>query len=264
SDGAGATGRAGAGPALAAGRWPHAAAAPHRAAVGAGVRVDHLGGAACRAPLGRHVLGLRHALDQPGADQPDPGVERAGRARLGGRVEARPAHAVAGRRGADGGGAGQAGAGRSPAPGQPARHRLVHRLRPALHGGRLVRAGAAARSGRRWRWRSERSDRMKRIGRRLAFLCALAVSLAASAAVPADYATQWPLTLGRDGEGAYRVALDAGVYRQLQDPALRDLVVLNRDGSPVPAGLFAPEDALAKPARRIEVPWFALPAPAAD
>lgn len=105
---------------------------------------------------------------------------------------------------------------------------------------------------------------MKRIGRRLAFLCALAVSLAAAAVVPADYATQWPLTLGRDGEGAYRVALDAGVYRQLQDPAVRDLVVLNRDGSPVPAGLFAPEDALAKPARRIEVPWFALPAPAAE
>ena len=58
-------------------------------------------------------------------------------------LEARPAHAVAGRRGADGRGAGEAGGGGSPAPWQSARHRLVHRLRPAVHGGGVFRAGAA-------------------------------------------------------------------------------------------------------------------------
>jgi len=103
---------------------------------------------------------------------------------------------------------------------------------------------------------------MKRIGQRWGFLLAMMVSLAASAAASADYATQWPLTLGRDDGGAYRVVLDASVYRQIRDPQLRDLVVLNRDGVAVPAGVFAPQDALAKPAQRIAVPWFALPAAA--
>ncbi len=105
---------------------------------------------------------------------------------------------------------------------------------------------------------------MKRIGKTLAFMMAMAAALAASAAVTADYVTQWPLTLGRDGEGAYRVVLDETVYRQLQDPQVRDLVVLNREGAAVPAGLFAPQDALAKPAQRIAVPWFALPAARTD
>lgn len=102
------------------------------------------------------------------------------------------------------------------------------------------------------------------IGMRLALLFATVASLAASAAAPADYATQWPLTLGNENAGAYRVALDETVYRQLRDPQLRDLAVLNRDGATVPADLFAPEDALAKPAQRIALPWFALPAPPAD
>ena len=103
---------------------------------------------------------------------------------------------------------------------------------------------------------------MKRIGK--AALVLFAAATLATAAKTADYATQWPLTLGRDGDGAYRVVLDESVYRQLQDPQLRDLVVLNRDGAAVPAGLFAPEDAVAKPAQRIPVPWFALPATPAD
>lgn len=105
---------------------------------------------------------------------------------------------------------------------------------------------------------------MKRIGKGLVFLAAMTATLAASAGTATDYATQWPLTLGRDGDGAYRVVLDEAVYRQLQDPQLRDLVVLNRDGAEVPAGLFAQQDAVAKPAQRIAVPWFALPAAAAD
>ena len=105
---------------------------------------------------------------------------------------------------------------------------------------------------------------MKRIGKGLVFLAAMTATLAASAGTATDYATQWPLTLGRDGDGAYRVVLDEAVYRQLQDPQLRDLVVLNRDGAEVPAGLFAQQDAVAKPAQRIAVPWFALPAAPAD
>ncbi len=105
---------------------------------------------------------------------------------------------------------------------------------------------------------------MKRIGKTLVFLAMTTVALAASASAIADYATQWPLTLGRDDGGAYRVVLDETVYRQLQDPQLRDLVVLNRDGAAVPANLFAPQDALAKPAQRIALPWFALPATSID
>ena len=105
---------------------------------------------------------------------------------------------------------------------------------------------------------------MKGVGKGLVFLAAMTATLAASAGTATDYATQWPLTLGRDGDGAYRVVLDETVYRQLQDPQLRDLVVLNRDRAEVPAGLFAQQDAVAKPAQRIAVPWFALPAAAVD
>ena len=105
---------------------------------------------------------------------------------------------------------------------------------------------------------------MKRIGSALAFTFATLVSLAASAAANADYATQWPLTLGRDDGGAYRVVLDEAVYRQLHDPQLRDLVVLNREGAEVPSDLFAPQDAVEKPPQRIELPWFALPAARGD
>ncbi|HEV8696035.1 MAG TPA: DUF3999 domain-containing protein [Lysobacter sp.] len=79
------------------------------------------------------------------------------------------------------------------------------------------------------------------------------------AGVRDEYARQWPLTLGRDDGGAYRVTLDEGVYRQLQDPSLRDLVVANRDGVAVPTSVFAPEAPLAKASQRIALPWFALP-----
>ncbi|WP_147652568.1 DUF3999 domain-containing protein [Vulcaniibacterium gelatinicum] len=77
-----------------------------------------------------------------------------------------------------------------------------------------------------------------------------------------DYARQWPLTLARDDAGAYRVTLDDSVYRQLQSPALRDLVVLDRSGTPVPTAVFAPEQPLARSTRRLAVPFFPLPASA--
>ncbi|QNP42178.1 DUF3999 domain-containing protein [Lysobacter terrestris] len=88
---------------------------------------------------------------------------------------------------------------------------------------------------------------------------ALLLPLAAFAAPREDYAQQWPLTLGRDDAGAYRVTLDESVYRQLRDPAAKDAVVINRDGVAVPTDVFAPEAPLAQPARRVALPWFALP-----
>ncbi|WP_460714643.1 DUF3999 domain-containing protein [Lysobacter terrae] len=88
---------------------------------------------------------------------------------------------------------------------------------------------------------------------------ALMLPLAALAAPRDEYAQQWPLTLGSDDAGAYRVTLDEGVYRQLQDPHVRDVVVINRDGAAVPTDVFAPEEPLARPASRVVLPWFALP-----
>ncbi len=83
--------------------------------------------------------------------------------------------------------------------------------------------------------------------------------LAAFAGVRDDYAQQWPLTLGEQDAGAYRVALDRSVYRQLQSPALKDLVVMNAEGAAVASSLFDAEQPLAKPANIREVPWFPLP-----
>ncbi|MGH8077473.1 MAG: DUF3999 domain-containing protein, partial [Lysobacter sp.] len=75
-----------------------------------------------------------------------------------------------------------------------------------------------------------------------------------------DYASRWPLTLSRDDGGAYRVALDEAVYRRVHAYDLRDIEVIDRAGKAMPAALFAPSQPLAQPPRRIELPWFALPA----
>ena len=83
--------------------------------------------------------------------------------------------------------------------------------------------------------------------------------LAAFAGVRDDYAQQWPLALSDTDAGAYRVVLDRTVYRQLQSPALRDLVVVNADGIAVAASLFDAAQPLAQPAKAVQVPWFALP-----
>ncbi len=96
---------------------------------------------------------------------------------------------------------------------------------------------------------------------RLAWL-ALLLPLIATAAPREDYARQWPLLLGRDDGGAYRVELDAQVYRTAIGPALKDLDVINAQGQPVPADVFAPEAPLTRSARRVPVAWFALPAQA--
>ena len=83
--------------------------------------------------------------------------------------------------------------------------------------------------------------------------------LAAFAGVRDDYAQQWPLALSDADAGAYRVVLDRTVYRQLQSPVLKDLVVVNADGVAVAASLFDATQPLAQPANTVEVPWFALP-----
>lgn len=86
----------------------------------------------------------------------------------------------------------------------------------------------------------------------------MAVPLLAMAAPQADYASQWPLRLERPDAGAYRVQLDASVYRQVQDAGLADLAVLNADGAVLPV---ARRPTPAHPERRESLPVFALPAP---
>lgn len=84
--------------------------------------------------------------------------------------------------------------------------------------------------------------------------------LIAFAGVRQDYARQWPLTLDRDGEGAYRVVLDREVYRSAHLASLADVDVVSADGKAVPAALFAAEQPLALMPRSMDLPWFPLPA----
>ena len=83
--------------------------------------------------------------------------------------------------------------------------------------------------------------------------------LVAFAGVRDNYAQQWPLAFSNADAGAYRVVLDRTVYRQLQSPALKDLVVVNADGVAVAASLFDAEQPLAHAANAVGVPWFGLP-----
>ena len=91
------------------------------------------------------------------------------------------------------------------------------------------------------------------------FVLIALLPLAAFAGVREDYAQQWPLTLTDTDAGAYRVVLDRSVYRQLQSPQLKDLVVANAEGAAVSASLFDAEQPLAKAPAVADVPWFALP-----
>lgn len=91
--------------------------------------------------------------------------------------------------------------------------------------------------------------------------CALllaCVPLLADASPRADYAWQWPLALAVPRAGAYRVELDASVYRHVQDPAFGDVAVLDADGRAVPAALLPPQASPSR--RRVEAPVFPLPA----
>jgi uncharacterized protein DUF3999 len=94
--------------------------------------------------------------------------------------------------------------------------------------------------------------------------CIALLSSATIAGPREDYAQQWPLILTDDDAGAYRVLLDRTVYRQLQSPALKDLVVVNAEGGAVAASLFDAEQPLARSAATLDVPWFPLPAAASQ
>ena len=83
--------------------------------------------------------------------------------------------------------------------------------------------------------------------------------LVAFAATRDDYASQWPLALQREDSGAYRVVLDREVYRQLQSPRLRDLVVVNAQGTPVATAVFPADAPLARSGTTVALPWFPLP-----
>ena len=98
--------------------------------------------------------------------------------------------------------------------------------------------------------------------KRLAVLSAALVLLvpAATAGTREDYARQWPLTLGQEDSGAYRVALDASVYRSASLPSLGDIEVFNAEGQPLPAAVLSPAQPLAQSPRLLALPWFALPA----
>ena len=87
----------------------------------------------------------------------------------------------------------------------------------------------------------------------------LALPLAAFAAAGDDYAGRWPLALERADGGAYRVVLDGSVYRQMQSPDVRDLVVVNADGAPVATAVFPPDAPLAQAGGSVALPWFPLP-----
>lgn len=94
----------------------------------------------------------------------------------------------------------------------------------------------------------------------LAILGALALVPAQATAPAADYARQWPLTLGQAEAGAYRVVLDPAVYLSAHDPQMRDLEVFDAQGRPVATAVLSPGQPLAQAPRTLALPWFPLPA----
>jgi len=93
----------------------------------------------------------------------------------------------------------------------------------------------------------------------VALFCAASLSGAATAGGRDDYVRQWPLQLQGADAGAYRVVLDAAVYRSATSPSLRDIDVFNGDGQSVPAAVFAPEVPTPQQAPALALPWFPLP-----
>ena len=96
--------------------------------------------------------------------------------------------------------------------------------------------------------------------RRWAVWIALVPALAA-AQVRGDYAQEWAIALPDADAGAYRVDLDASVYRAISSPTLRDVDVVDAKGNPVAADVFGPDAPLASPPRFVRVPWFVVRMP---
>ena len=74
-----------------------------------------------------------------------------------------------------------------------------------------------------------------------------------------DFARQWPITQGQEQSGAYRVELNADVYRTAVHPTLADVEVFSAEGQPQPAAIVSPAQPLAQPPRTLALPWFPLP-----
>lgn len=73
------------------------------------------------------------------------------------------------------------------------------------------------------------------------------------------YAQQWQLQLSRTDAGAYRVALDASVYRAAYWPDLRDVGVLDAQGRRV-ASIVTPAQPPSGRMQTTTLRWFPLPA----
>ena len=104
-----------------------------------------------------------------------------------------------------------------------------------------------------------RAGRALRAGSGCLF-AALLLPLMALAGTRGDYARQWPLSLGQEESGAYRVVLDEAVYRSASQAGLGDIEIFNQEGQALPAALLSPAQPLAQPPRMLELPWFPLPA----
>lgn len=91
----------------------------------------------------------------------------------------------------------------------------------------------------------------------------LLLCLPAVAVAGGSFAWQWPLQLSRPDGGAYRVPLDAAVYRAAWWADLRDVRVLDADGNTMPSQV-QPAAPRATEMREVELPWFPLPANAAS
>ena len=99
-----------------------------------------------------------------------------------------------------------------------------------------------------------------RVGARAAtWLGVLLLPALALAGNRGDYARQWPIVQGQEQSGAYRVELNADVYRTAVHPALADVEVFSAEGQPQPAAILSPAQPLAQPPRTLELPWFPLP-----
>lgn len=92
-----------------------------------------------------------------------------------------------------------------------------------------------------------------------AMLLGAALAGVATASIDDDFAWQWPLALPDDDSGAYRVFLDASVYRAMQSRRLDDLDVANATGDTVPAALLPAQSVASRSGERIPLPWFPLP-----
>lgn len=76
---------------------------------------------------------------------------------------------------------------------------------------------------------------------------------------PDDFARGWTVASDHAVAGAWRVPLDAAIYRGATSPQLRDLAVFDAAGGEVPSAVFAPPAPRPPAAPTLALPWFPLP-----